>query len=270
MAARKAPAVARGGRSAGGLRRQRPRGAGAGRRGSCSGAAAPRCWSPASRIEVPERFLCDEGVEVGPDTVVEPDVRLRGATRIGPGCTIGQGSVLADAVLAAGVTVRPYTVIEGPATVGRAGHPGPVLAHPARLGARRGDPRRQLRGDQEDPARQGLQGQPPRLPGRRGDRRRGQRGGRHHHLQLRRREEAPDPHRRRRLHRLRLDPGGPHRDRRRGLRGRRLDGDPGGAGRRAGPGAGPAGQQGGLGGAEEGGRGREGAAGRRPGPASRG
>jgi bifunctional UDP-N-acetylglucosamine pyrophosphorylase/glucosamine-1-phosphate N-acetyltransferase len=76
-------------------------------------------------LETPERFLCDEGVEVGPDTVVEPDVRLRGATRIGPGCRIGQGAVLADAVLAAGVTVRPYTVIEGPATVGSGAILGP-------------------------------------------------------------------------------------------------------------------------------------------------
>jgi len=76
-------------------------------------------------LEAPERFLCDEGVEVGPDTVVEPDVRLRGATRIGAGCRLGQGSVLADAVLAPGVTVRPYTVIEGPATVGRGAILGP-------------------------------------------------------------------------------------------------------------------------------------------------
>ncbi|MCM2334993.1 MAG: bifunctional UDP-N-acetylglucosamine diphosphorylase/glucosamine-1-phosphate N-acetyltransferase GlmU, partial [Anaeromyxobacteraceae bacterium] len=76
-------------------------------------------------IEAPERFLCDEGVEVGADTVVEPDVRLRGATRIGAGCRIGQGAVLADAVLAPGVTVRPYTVIEGPATVGAGAILGP-------------------------------------------------------------------------------------------------------------------------------------------------
>ena len=76
-------------------------------------------------IEVPDRFLCDEGVEVGQDTVIEPDVRLRGAPRIGPGCTIGQGAVIADATLAAGVTIRPYTVIEGPATVGERAILGP-------------------------------------------------------------------------------------------------------------------------------------------------
>jgi bifunctional UDP-N-acetylglucosamine pyrophosphorylase/glucosamine-1-phosphate N-acetyltransferase len=76
-------------------------------------------------LETPDRFLCDEGVEVGADTLIEPDVRLRGATRIGPGCRIGQGSVLADAVLAAGVTVLPYTVITGPATVGAGAILGP-------------------------------------------------------------------------------------------------------------------------------------------------
>jgi bifunctional UDP-N-acetylglucosamine pyrophosphorylase/glucosamine-1-phosphate N-acetyltransferase len=69
-------------------------------------------------LEDPARFLCDEGVEIAADVIIEPDVRLRGATRIGPRCRIGQGSVIGDAVLAAGVTIRPYTVIEGPATVG--------------------------------------------------------------------------------------------------------------------------------------------------------
>jgi bifunctional UDP-N-acetylglucosamine pyrophosphorylase/glucosamine-1-phosphate N-acetyltransferase len=76
-------------------------------------------------IEVPERFLCDEGVEIEADVVIEPDVRLRGATRLGAGCRVGQGAVIADAVLAPGVTVRPYTVIEGPATVGQGAILGP-------------------------------------------------------------------------------------------------------------------------------------------------
>jgi len=64
-------------------------------------------------------------VTIAADVTIEPGVRLRGATRIGPGCRIGQGSVLSDAVLAAGVTVRPYTVIEGPATVGARAVLGP-------------------------------------------------------------------------------------------------------------------------------------------------
>jgi len=76
-------------------------------------------------IEDPARFLCDEGVEIAPDVIIEPDVRLRGATRIGAGCRIGQGSVFTDAVLAEGVTVNPYTVINGPATVGARSILGP-------------------------------------------------------------------------------------------------------------------------------------------------
>jgi bifunctional UDP-N-acetylglucosamine pyrophosphorylase / glucosamine-1-phosphate N-acetyltransferase len=63
-------------------------------------------------IEDPERFDCDEGVEVGPDTVIEPSVRLRGSTRIGRGCRIGQGSILNDAVVGDEVTIRPYCVID--------------------------------------------------------------------------------------------------------------------------------------------------------------
>ena len=42
-------------------------------------------------IEDPARFDCDEGIEVGPDTVIEPNVRLRGRTRIGARCTVGAG-----------------------------------------------------------------------------------------------------------------------------------------------------------------------------------
>ncbi len=63
-------------------------------------------------LEDPERFDCDEGVEVGPDTVIEPSVRLKGATRIGSGCRIGQGSILTDAEVADGTTVRPYCVVD--------------------------------------------------------------------------------------------------------------------------------------------------------------
>jgi bifunctional UDP-N-acetylglucosamine pyrophosphorylase/glucosamine-1-phosphate N-acetyltransferase len=63
-------------------------------------------------IEDPDRFDCDEGVEIGTDVVVEPGVRLLGRTRVGSGCRIGAGSILRDAVLADGVTIRPYTVAD--------------------------------------------------------------------------------------------------------------------------------------------------------------
>jgi bifunctional UDP-N-acetylglucosamine pyrophosphorylase/glucosamine-1-phosphate N-acetyltransferase len=63
-------------------------------------------------IEDPERFDADEGVEVGPDTVIEPSVRLRGSTRIGAGCVIGQGCILVDTVVGDGATLRPYSHLE--------------------------------------------------------------------------------------------------------------------------------------------------------------
>lgn len=63
-------------------------------------------------LEDPERFDCDEGVEVGADVVVEPGVRLLGRTHVGAGCRIGAGSILSDATVAPGVTIRPYTVID--------------------------------------------------------------------------------------------------------------------------------------------------------------
>ncbi len=75
-------------------------------------------------IEDPERFDCDEGVAVGADTVVEPSVRLRGATRVGAGCRIGQGSILSDTVVEDGAVVRPYTVSDG-ARIGRGAVVGP-------------------------------------------------------------------------------------------------------------------------------------------------
>jgi bifunctional UDP-N-acetylglucosamine pyrophosphorylase/glucosamine-1-phosphate N-acetyltransferase len=75
-------------------------------------------------IEDPERFDCDEGVEVGQDTVLEPSVRLRGRTRIGSGCRIGQGAILTDSTVADGATVNPYCVFNE-AAVGPAAIVGP-------------------------------------------------------------------------------------------------------------------------------------------------
>jgi len=62
-------------------------------------------------IYLPETVLIDADVEIGRDTVIEPCVQLLGKTRIGPGCTIRTGSVLADAVLAEGVMVRQHCLV---------------------------------------------------------------------------------------------------------------------------------------------------------------
>jgi len=63
-------------------------------------------------IEDPERLDIDDGVEVGADTLIEPCVRLRGATRIGTGCRIGQGAVIGSTEIGDGVVINPYCYIE--------------------------------------------------------------------------------------------------------------------------------------------------------------
>ena len=62
-------------------------------------------------IEMPETVRVDPDVTVGADTLIEPGVQLLGKTRVGANCTIRTGSILTDAVLDDGVTVKPYSVI---------------------------------------------------------------------------------------------------------------------------------------------------------------
>ena len=62
-------------------------------------------------IEMPETVLIDPEVTVGADSRIEPCVQLLGKTRIGSGCTIRTGSVLADAVLEDNVLVKPHSMV---------------------------------------------------------------------------------------------------------------------------------------------------------------
>src|SRR6266853_1149692 len=62
-------------------------------------------------IEMPETVLIDPEVTVGADSRIEPCVQLLGKTRIGSGCTIRTGSVLADAVVEDNVLVKPHTMV---------------------------------------------------------------------------------------------------------------------------------------------------------------
>jgi bifunctional UDP-N-acetylglucosamine pyrophosphorylase/glucosamine-1-phosphate N-acetyltransferase len=59
----------------------------------------------------PETTYIDEDVVIGPDTVIEPGVSLRGHTRLGSGCRVGPYSTITDSILADGVTVRQSCVI---------------------------------------------------------------------------------------------------------------------------------------------------------------
>jgi bifunctional UDP-N-acetylglucosamine pyrophosphorylase/glucosamine-1-phosphate N-acetyltransferase len=89
----------------------------------------------------PEATYIDEDVVIGPDTVIEPGVSLRGRTRVGSGCRLGPYSTITDSVLADGVTVRQSCVIANceigaGVTVGPFAHlrMGAVLEPGARIG----------------------------------------------------------------------------------------------------------------------------------------
>lgn len=90
---------------------------------------------------LPETTLVDADVEIGQDTVIEPNVQLLGRTRIGAGCSIGTGSVISDSLLEDGVTVKPHCIVSNcrfgaSVTIGPFAHlrEGAELKHGARVG----------------------------------------------------------------------------------------------------------------------------------------
>lgn len=82
-------------------------------------------------IERPESVAIDLDVEIAADSIVEPNTRILGRTRIGADTRIGAGSIIANATIGAGVNVLPYSVIED-AQIGDGARVGPF----ARLRAR--------------------------------------------------------------------------------------------------------------------------------------
>ncbi len=61
----------------------------------------------------PARTVVEPGVRVGIDTVIHPGVSLSGRTEIGAGCTLHQGAWLRDTRVADGVSIEPYSVLDG-------------------------------------------------------------------------------------------------------------------------------------------------------------
>jgi bifunctional UDP-N-acetylglucosamine pyrophosphorylase/glucosamine-1-phosphate N-acetyltransferase len=91
-------------------------------------------------IVEPASTVIDAGVEIGPDTVVEPATVLRGATRIGSGCRIGPGTTITDANVGDGAKLLHAYLVEcevgdevsvGPFAYLR---PGTVLRERAKIG----------------------------------------------------------------------------------------------------------------------------------------
>ncbi|HKH48795.1 MAG TPA: bifunctional UDP-N-acetylglucosamine diphosphorylase/glucosamine-1-phosphate N-acetyltransferase GlmU [Thermoanaerobaculia bacterium] len=72
----------------------------------------------------PSRTTIEPGVRIGADTVIHPDVALLGRTEVGAGCVLHQGAWLRDSRIADGVTIEPYSVLDG-AEVGEGCRVGP-------------------------------------------------------------------------------------------------------------------------------------------------
>ena len=169
----------------------------------------------------PEATYIESFVSIGKDTVIYPNVYLQGRTVIGENCRIEASVKIVDSILENDVYVKMGCVITQ-SRVGAGVDIGP-FAHLRPLSdLQSGGARRQFRGSEKIGPPRRRQGRPSHLPGRCGHRGRHQRGGRDHHLQLRRREEAPHHHRRGRLHRQQHRPGGAGDRGRRGLHRGRL------------------------------------------------
>jgi bifunctional UDP-N-acetylglucosamine pyrophosphorylase/glucosamine-1-phosphate N-acetyltransferase len=72
----------------------------------------------------PQTCVIDAGVEIGPDTVIEPFVQLLGRTRIGADCRIRSYSVISNSEIGDQVTIRPGSILDD-ARVGAAAVIGP-------------------------------------------------------------------------------------------------------------------------------------------------
>jgi len=72
---------------------------------------ANRLMAAGVTIFRPETCTIDAGVEVAPDTVIEPFVQLLGATRIGGDCLIRSYSVIENCTVGSGVLIRQNCVL---------------------------------------------------------------------------------------------------------------------------------------------------------------
>jgi bifunctional UDP-N-acetylglucosamine pyrophosphorylase / glucosamine-1-phosphate N-acetyltransferase len=92
-------------------------------------------------IFYPATCVIDMGVQIAPDTVIEPYVQLLGNTRIGANCRVRSYSVIRDSEVGDGVLVRPGSIMENArvgsgATIGPYSHlrPGSEISEGAHVG----------------------------------------------------------------------------------------------------------------------------------------
>jgi bifunctional UDP-N-acetylglucosamine pyrophosphorylase/glucosamine-1-phosphate N-acetyltransferase len=76
-------------------------------------------------IRQPGSVRVELEAEVGADTELHASVQILGRTRIGRGCTVEAGAVIADSVLADGARILAHSVLEG-AAVGAGAQVGPL------------------------------------------------------------------------------------------------------------------------------------------------
>jgi bifunctional UDP-N-acetylglucosamine pyrophosphorylase/glucosamine-1-phosphate N-acetyltransferase len=104
-------------------------------------ATASRLMAAGVTIFRPDTCVIDAGVEVAPDTVVEPFVQLLGQTRIGSECHIRSYTVIENCTLGDGVLIRQSCIltdstVEDGAKIGPFAHlrPGSDIGQDAHVG----------------------------------------------------------------------------------------------------------------------------------------
>jgi bifunctional UDP-N-acetylglucosamine pyrophosphorylase/glucosamine-1-phosphate N-acetyltransferase len=104
-------------------------------------ATANRLMASGVTIFRPETCMIDAEVEVGPDTVIEPFVQLRGKTRIGSDClirsyTVVQNCTLGDSVLLRNSCILTDSTVAKGAEIGPFSHlrPGSEIGEEAHVG----------------------------------------------------------------------------------------------------------------------------------------
>jgi bifunctional UDP-N-acetylglucosamine pyrophosphorylase/glucosamine-1-phosphate N-acetyltransferase len=108
---------------------------------SLRAAAAARLMAQGVTIYRPETCMIDAGVEIGPDTVIEPFVQLLGKTRIGSDClirsyTVIENSAIGDAVVVRQACAIEESTVEDGARIGPFAHlrPGSEIGEDAHVG----------------------------------------------------------------------------------------------------------------------------------------